>query len=179
MFHHWRRKFHLRSGVPVFVSISLQTSRFQQLITLVPGASGGISINNDITRSDQNTNPMNDATGQEMIQNFINQYFQALGSNPQQVASAYRESSVMKLEGSETTGANIAQALNDKFSGCRFQLNTVDIHFLANSCSVAMVTGGLLLPGQENPLMFTRVFVLSYDGGNPFIANDVFRLNYG
>ncbi len=35
------------------------------------------------------------------------------------------------------------------------------------------------LEGQENPLMFMQKFQIVTDASGPFVAADVFRLNYG
>ena len=156
---------------------ALQTSRFQELVTLAPSGSS-VNIVNDLTRIGE-SNPMNNPTGNNAVQDFLQQYFNALGSNPQQVAAAYREHSQMHLEGTQAKGQEIATSLQEKFTGCQFQLKTLDIHPLKENVTVALVTGALLLPGQENPLYFTRAFVLQHDGSSLYIANDVFRLNYG
>eukprot|EP01138_Halocafeteria_seosinensis_P013354 gb/GECG01013640.1/.p1 GENE.gb/GECG01013640.1/~~gb/GECG01013640.1/.p1 ORF type:complete len:248 (+),score=26.72 gb/GECG01013640.1/:1-744(+) len=153
------------------------TSRFQQLVTLAPSGSS-VNIVNDITRIGE-SNAINNPMGHNAVQDFIQQYFNALGSNPQQVAAAYREHSQMHLEGSQAKGQDIAASLQEKFTGSQFQLKSLDIHPLRDNVSVALVTGALLLPGQENPLYFTRAFILQHDGSSLYIANDVFRLNYG
>ena len=35
------------------------------------------------------------------------------------------------------------------------------------------------LEGQENPLMFAQLFQIVVDESGPFVAADIFRLNYG
>eukprot|EP01138_Halocafeteria_seosinensis_P013355 gb/GECG01013641.1/.p1 GENE.gb/GECG01013641.1/~~gb/GECG01013641.1/.p1 ORF type:complete len:237 (+),score=23.57 gb/GECG01013641.1/:1-711(+) len=177
------RQMHSIPSISFFLSVSsksvipLQTSRFQQLVTLAPSGSS-VNIVNDITRIGE-SNAINNPMGHNAVQDFIQQYFNALGSNPQQVAAAYREHSQMHLEGSQAKGQDIAASLQEKFTGSQFQLKSLDIHPLRDNVSVALVTGALLLPGQENPLYFTRAFILQHDGSSLYIANDVFRLNYG
>ena len=42
-----------------------------------------------------------------------------------------------------------------------------------------MVTGDLAVDGNQNPIKFAQMFHLMPENQNWFIANDVFRLNYG
>lgn len=84
-----------------------------------------------------------------------------------------------------TTEDKNAQGVNDVM-GClssvpqvQHNLITLDVQPLTDNSTVVLVTGQVKIEDNEYPLAFAEAFVLVSDDSGMWIANDIFKLNYG
>jgi hypothetical protein len=62
----------------------------------------------------------------------------------------------------------------------RQSLDTLDVQPVSADSLLVLVTGRIILEGQENPLQFGQAFLLTAAaGGTPSVASEFFRFNYG
>jgi len=88
---------------------------------------------------------------------------------------------MLTWEGQKMQGAaNIVQKLTSlPFQSCTHHVSTMDCQPSGQTGGIIVsVTGQLLVEGEQHPLKFSQVFQLMPAGGNFFVLNDIFRLNY-
>ncbi|CAO3678383.1 unnamed protein product [Umbelopsis ramanniana] len=119
---------------------------------------------------------------QTVAEQFTKFYYDTFDRNRADLASLYRDVSMLTFEGVQTQGTN---SIVEKLVGLPFQkvahrISTVDAQPSNpnNSSIVVTVTGQLLIDDETNPQMFTQTFNLIADGGSFWVYNDVFRLIY-
>ncbi|KZS98903.1 nuclear transport factor 2 [Sistotremastrum niveocremeum HHB9708] len=106
---------------------------------------------------------------------FVDFYYNQFDNDRSQLASLYRESSMLSWESSPFQGST---AIVEKLTTLPFQkvlhkVSTIDAQ--PSSPTVA----SLLVDDSEHPLQFSQVFQLIPDGGSYYVLNDIFRLIYG
>ncbi|KZT44212.1 nuclear transport factor 2 [Sistotremastrum suecicum HHB10207 ss-3] len=114
---------------------------------------------------------------------FVDFYYNQFDNDRSQLASLYRESSMLSWESSPFQGST---AIVEKLTTLPFQkvlhkVSTIDAQ--PSSPTVASllvsVSGLLVVDDSEHPLQFSQVFQLIPDGGSYYVLNDIFRLIYG
>nr|GAT60892.1 nuclear transport factor 2 [Mycena chlorophos] len=118
----------------------------------------------------------------EVAAQFINYYYQTFDSNRANLASLYRDSSMLSFEGAQILGTN---AIVEKLASLPFQkvehkVTTKDAQPSSSSVASVLVsvTGMLVVDDSPNPLQFSQVFHLMPESGTYYVFNDIFRLNY-
>ncbi|KDN53288.1 nuclear transport factor 2 [Tilletiaria anomala UBC 951] len=114
---------------------------------------------------------------------FVKFYYSQFDSARDQLASLYRDHSMLTFEGSQTQGA---AAITEKlkslpFQQVKHQVDTKDVQPTGadGTSLVVQVTGKLLVDDSPAPLQFTQTFTLNPEGGSFYVFNDIFRLVYG
>ncbi|KAF7316955.1 Nuclear transport factor 2 [Mycena chlorophos] len=118
----------------------------------------------------------------EVAGQFINYYYQTFDSNRANLASLYRDSSMLSFEGAQILGTS---AIVEKLASLPFQkvehkVTTKDAQPSSSSVASVLVsvTGMLVVDDSPNPLQFSQVFHLMPESGTYYVFNDIFRLNY-
>jgi hypothetical protein len=170
-------------GIIVFITGDLKqgaaTVKFQQVFTLFPTAAGSLYVRNDIFRTGPGTSAVVNAAGGDLAESFVRQYFEIYDKDRRGLAAIYRDSSSLIVEGSPMVAG--AAAIIEKLSalpGAKHSIDTLDSQQVKENVTLVLVTGKLVLEGQENPLMFTQSFALVTDAAGAYVANDLFSLNY-
>ncbi|CAH7667381.1 nuclear transport factor 2 [Phakopsora pachyrhizi] len=119
----------------------------------------------------------------EIASQFVQFYYQQFDSDRSQLASLYRDQSMLSFEGGEFGGAtNIVNKLRElPFKKVAHQVQTLDAQPSTPGSNglVVLVTGTLIVDDEATPLKFSQSFHLVKDGSTFFVLNDLFRLVYG
>ncbi|KIK54562.1 hypothetical protein GYMLUDRAFT_100055 [Collybiopsis luxurians FD-317 M1] len=114
---------------------------------------------------------------------FVDFYYTTFDSNRANLASLYREQSMLTWEGAPIQSAT---SINEKLTGLPFEkvqhkVETLDAQPSSPTIPSIMVsvTGLLLVDDSPNALQFSQTFHLIPDGSSYYVLNDIFRLNYG
>jgi len=160
-------------------------SRFQQILYLVSDTAvpGGIGIQLDVYRTAGSTGvsaSLNPVAAGKTVMDYITSYYKAIQSDAKAIQAAYRESSIMTVDGETITGGAAIVEKISKFIGCTFEVQTADIlpATADGSMFLSFVGGAFRLPGESNALLFTRVMMVTSDSAGLHLANDMFRMNY-
>ncbi|CAE5957204.1 unnamed protein product [Arabidopsis arenosa] len=134
---------------------------------------------------------------EEVASAFVNHYYHLFDNDRSSLSSLYNPTSLLTFEGQKIYGVeNISNKLKQlPFDQCRHLISTVDSQpsSIAGGCGgiLVFVSGSLQLHGEDHPLRFSQVYLLSIcDGyktfhlipvlqGSFFVQNEMFRLNYG
>ncbi|OAL49491.1 nuclear transport factor 2 [Pyrenochaeta sp. DS3sAY3a] len=112
---------------------------------------------------------------------FVEFYYKTFDENRAGLASLYKENSMLTFEAQGTQGsaAIVEKLQNLPFQQIQHRTDTIDAQPSAEDGILVLVTGALLLGGEDKPMSFTQAFQLKGDGGGSFyVLNDVFRLVY-
>ncbi|KAF2133330.1 putative nuclear transport factor 2 [Dothidotthia symphoricarpi CBS 119687] len=117
---------------------------------------------------------------QEIAKQFVEYYYQTFDANRAGLAPLYRDHSMLTFEAQGVQGT---QAIVEKLQTLPFQqiqhrTDSVDAQPSADDGILVMVTGALLVEGNDRPMSFTQAFQLKADSGNYYVFNDIFRLVY-
>jgi len=114
---------------------------------------------------------------------FTEFYYNTFDTNRANLASLYRDSSMLSFEGSPYQGTT---GIIEKLIGLPFQkvvhkVTTIDAQPSSQTVAsiLVSVSGMLVVDDSENPLQFSQTFQLMPDNGSYYVYNDIFRLNYG
>ncbi|WBW74266.1 nuclear import protein Nxt2 [Schizosaccharomyces osmophilus] len=113
---------------------------------------------------------------------FTQFYYQTFDTDRSQLSSLYRDESMLSFEGAQLQGAKdiVEKLMGLPFQRVQHRISTLDAQPTgANGSVVVMVTGELLLDEEQMAQRYSQVFHLVNNGGNYFVLNDLFRLNYG
>ncbi|KAL1799696.1 hypothetical protein ACET3X_000038 [Alternaria dauci] len=115
-----------------------------------------------------------------IAQQFVQFYYKTFDENRAGLASLYKETSMLTFEATGTQGsaAIVEKLQNLPFQQIQHRTDTVDAQPSADDGILVLVTGALLLAGEEKPMSFTQAFQLKNADGGWFVLNDVFRLVY-
>ncbi|KAJ2493255.1 Nuclear transport factor 2 [Coemansia sp. RSA 2050] len=117
----------------------------------------------------------------DIAKQFVEYYYQAFGSDRNNLAPLYRDISMMSWEGALMQGSKsiVEKLVSLPFQRVAHKVTTIDTQpSLPNSNAIIIVvTGQLLVDEETKPQQYTQMFQLVQDNGF-FIFNDVFRLNY-
>ncbi|KAF1920712.1 hypothetical protein BDU57DRAFT_437950, partial [Ampelomyces quisqualis] len=111
---------------------------------------------------------------------FVEFYYAQFDSNRANLASLYRDHSMLTFEAQGTLGvaAIVEKLQNLPFQQIQHRTDTVDAQPVGEDGVLVLVTGALLVEGSEKPMSFTQTFQLRKEAENWYIFNDVFRLVY-
>ncbi|KAF8256724.1 hypothetical protein EI94DRAFT_1763327 [Lactarius quietus] len=114
---------------------------------------------------------------------FTDFYYTTFDSNRANLASLYRDTSMLTFEGTPIQGSTsiIEKLTSLPFTKVVHKVVTLDAQPSNPSAAslIVSVTGLLLVDDGANPLQFSQVFQLIPDGASYYVLNDIFRLNYG
>jgi len=114
---------------------------------------------------------------------FTSFYYQTFDSDRKQLASLYRDSSMLTFEGTPISGvtAIVEKLTNLPFGSVVHKITTLDAQPSSQQVAslIVNVTGLLQVDGGDNALQFSQVFQLIPESGSYYVFNDIFRLNYG
>ncbi|PWW79717.1 nuclear transport factor 2 [Tuber magnatum] len=114
---------------------------------------------------------------------FATWYYKTLdGEDRSGLSVVYRGHSMMTFETSQFQGLEpIKEKLGSlPFSKLQHCIDTLDAHPSGESGSIiVLITGKLLIDGDEHPQRYSQCFHLIPDGGTYYVLNDIFRLIYG
>ncbi|KAH7889978.1 nuclear transport factor 2 [Phlebopus sp. FC_14] len=135
-----------------------------------------------------------------IAQQFVTFYYGKFDENRQQLASLYRDHSMLTFEGQPFQGS---ESITKKLTSLPFQkvqhrVTTMDAQpaSINGADIIVSVTGLLVVDDSQNPLQFSQTFRLVPDGNTYYVYekisprmytkrshlnrfNDIFRLNYG
>ncbi|KAK4493763.1 hypothetical protein PRZ48_014948 [Zasmidium cellare] len=112
---------------------------------------------------------------------FVQFYYQTFDQNRQQLASLYREDSMLTFEQSPTqgVGAIVTKLTELPFQKVEHQVSTLDAQPSNTSGGILVVVSGALLVDEERrPMSYTQTFQLLPADGSYYVFNDIFRLVY-
>uniref|UniRef100_A0A0E0LXA3 NTF2-related export protein n=1 Tax=Oryza punctata TaxID=4537 RepID=A0A0E0LXA3_ORYPU len=112
---------------------------------------------------------------------FVEHYYRTFDTNRPALVSLYQDGSMLTFEGQQFLGAAaIAGKLGSlPFAQCHHDINTVDCQPSGPQGGMLVFVSGSLRTGpDEHPLKFSQMFQLLPAGGNFYVQNDMFRLNY-
>ncbi|KAF2191104.1 nuclear transport factor 2 [Zopfia rhizophila CBS 207.26] len=111
---------------------------------------------------------------------FVEFYYMTFDKNRAELAALYRDHSMLTFEQDATLGtaAIIEKLQNLPFQQVQHRSDTIDAQPSAEDGILVLVTGALMVEGQERPMSYTQAFQLKRDGESWFVFNDVFRLVY-
>ncbi|BFZ58728.1 Nuclear transport factor 2 [Savitreella phatthalungensis] len=114
---------------------------------------------------------------------FCEFYYKTFDENRAQLAPLYREHSMLTFEGNQLQGVHkIVEKLQSlPFQKVQHRISTLDAHpsSVSGDAVLVMVTGELVVDEEQQTMRYSQVFNLLQDGGNYYVLNDIFRLNYG
>ncbi|KAK3035890.1 hypothetical protein RJ639_033027 [Escallonia herrerae] len=114
---------------------------------------------------------------------FVDHYYTTFDVNRAGLGSLYQEGSMLTFEGQQVLGSqNIAAKLAAlPFGQCQHKVSTVDCQPSGPPGAVLVfVSGALKLSGEQHELKFSQMFhLVPTPHGSFYVANDIFRLNYG
>ncbi|KAG0144318.1 hypothetical protein CROQUDRAFT_660192 [Cronartium quercuum f. sp. fusiforme G11] len=123
------------------------------------------------------------ASPSDVAKQFVQFYYEKFDSDRSQLASLYRDHSMLTFEAAEFAGsANIVKKLQElPFTKVTHQVQTLDAQPSnpGNPSLLVLVTGTLQVDEEGNSLKFSQAFHLVQEAGSFFVLNDVFRLVYG
>lgn len=119
----------------------------------------------------------------DIAQQFTNHYYKTFDESRAKLTSLYRDVSMLTWEGSQILGA---KAISEKLESLPFKtvqhkVTTLDAQPSSPTIGsiIVMVTGLLVVDGEETALQFSQTFNLVPEGEVYWVYNDIFRLNYG
>ncbi|KZF22484.1 putative nuclear transport factor NTF-2 [Xylona heveae TC161] len=119
---------------------------------------------------------------QAVADQFVQFYYQTFDENRQNLATLYRDNSMLTFENTPIQGA---AGIVEKLSSLPFQKvlhkwSTADAQPSSEGGGIlVMVTGALLVDEEQKPMSYTQTFQLLPDGqGSYYVFNDIFRLVY-
>ncbi|KAL9112161.1 MAG: hypothetical protein Q9227_003538 [Pyrenula ochraceoflavens] len=120
---------------------------------------------------------------QAIAKQFVEFYYKTFDSDRQQLASLYRDASMLTFEANPVQGsAGIVQKLAElPFQKVAHRVDSMDAQPTGGSPQdgiVVLVTGALLVDEEQRPMSYTQMFHLKPDGQTFFVFNDIFRLVY-
>ena len=113
---------------------------------------------------------------------FVQFYYQQFDSDRNQLASLYRDHSMLTFESASVLGtkAIIEKLTSLPFQKVKHELSTLDAQPSPGNAGVlVLITGKLLVDDQEHGMNFTQTFQLIQEGGSYYVHNDLFKLVYG
>ncbi|KAK0513507.1 hypothetical protein JMJ35_004493 [Cladonia borealis] len=116
-----------------------------------------------------------------IAQQFVQFYYNTFDSDRGLLAALYREHSMLTFESTASKGVNdiIEKLQSLPFGKIIHQVATVDAQPSNESGGIiVMVTGALLVEGEEKPMSYSQVFQLLPEAGTYYAFNDVFKLVY-
>ena len=167
---------------PIPALYAPQSGRFSSAYLLDKTPAGGMYIRAELLRFNsaaaaakpfsQELDPS--AAGMSLAK----QYYGLLSAKSPELMKLYRESSSVCLEKSVATGLAGVQALLGRMVTGTVTPVTVD-SAQVGATIIVLVSGTVLAEGETNRLAFTQAFCIAADAAGPFIANELFQLNYG
>ncbi|KAK1675711.1 nuclear transport factor 2 [Colletotrichum godetiae] len=118
---------------------------------------------------------------EEIAKQFIEFYYNQFDTDRKQLASLYREGSMLTFESASSLGVNsIVEKLSSlPFEKVKHQVTTLDSQPTTEGGIIILVTGQLLVDEEQRPMSYTQAFQLLRDSlGNYFVFNDIFKLVY-
>jgi len=118
-----------------------------------------------------------------IAQQFTTFYYQTFDANRSNLASLYRDGSMLTFEGAPIQGVGpiIEKLTSLPFQKVQHKVTTLDAQPSSGATAslIVSVTGLLVVDDSQNALQFSQVFHLIPEGGGYYVFNDIFRLNYG
>lgn len=108
---------------------------------------------------------------EEVASAFVNHYYHLFDNDRSSLSSLYNPTSLLTFEGQKIYGVeNISNKLKQlPFDQCRHLISTVDSQpsSIAGGCGgiLVFVSGSLQLHGEDHPLRFSQVYLLSICDG--------------
>ncbi|KXH59742.1 nuclear transport factor 2 [Colletotrichum salicis] len=118
---------------------------------------------------------------EEIAKQFIEFYYNQFDTDRKQLASLYREQSMLTFESASSLGVNsIVEKLSSlPFEKVKHQVTTLDSQPTTEGGIIILVTGQLLVDEEQRPMSYTQAFQLLRDpSGSYFVFNDIFKLVY-
>ncbi|KAF2819073.1 NTF2-like protein [Ophiobolus disseminans] len=116
---------------------------------------------------------------------FLNFYYQSFDGPRHELAMVYRDQSMLSYEGGGVMGAAaiMEKLQNLNFGQIQHRRDTTDVQPVGDDAIIIMVTGALIIQGEERPTGFSQTFHLKNEidangGSNWWIFNEIFRLNF-
>jgi hypothetical protein len=138
-------------------------------------------VRNEVTRFGPGAAPQNaslDASG--LGASFAQQYFSVFSSNRASLAGVYRDTSQLTFEGRPATGGAAVMAEVARLPTGTQEVASLDVQPVSADSVLVVVTGKIVIEGEANALATAQAFlVVNQPGAGPFVANQVFRFNYG
>ncbi|KAF1947722.1 putative nuclear transport factor 2 [Clathrospora elynae] len=111
---------------------------------------------------------------------FVQFYYKTFDENRAALAGLYRHNSMLTFEAQGIQGA---EAIVEKLQSLPFQqiqhrTDTIDAQPSGEDGILVLVTGALLVGGEDKPMSFTQAFQLKSEASGFFVFNDVFRIVY-
>ncbi|CEL52095.1 Nuclear transport factor 2 OS=Schizosaccharomyces pombe (strain 972 / ATCC 24843) GN=ntf2 PE=3 SV=2 [Rhizoctonia solani AG-1 IB] len=117
---------------------------------------------------------------EDITNQFTSFYYPTLSGDRNQLVNIYKADSILSWEGNQYQGVeSILEKLKAFPDGVQFKLVTKDFQMCGDKM-IVLVTGQLITEPGANPVHFSQAFTLAGNGaGGFYVANDLFRLNYG
>ncbi|KHO01693.1 Nuclear transport factor 2 [Metarhizium album ARSEF 1941] len=120
---------------------------------------------------------------EDIAKQFIEIYYNTFDSERKNLATLYRDNSMLTFESASSLGANsiVEKLASLHFQKVKHQVSTLDAQ-PSNSDGgiIILVTGQLLVDEEQRPMNYTQAFQLSRDAaGQYYVYNDIFKLVYG
>ncbi|KAF2268116.1 NTF2-like protein [Lojkania enalia] len=113
---------------------------------------------------------------------FVEFYYQTFDTNRAGLGGLYRPTSMMSWEEKHHLGADaiVEKLTNLPFSKVQHDVTnaTKDFQPIGEDTILVLITGALMVEGQERPMSFSQVFTLKQDAQNWYIYNEMFRFVY-
>ncbi|KAL8953048.1 MAG: hypothetical protein Q9183_007355, partial [Haloplaca sp. 2 TL-2023] len=114
---------------------------------------------------------------------FVEFYYTTFDTKIPDLASLYREQSMLTFESNAVVGASgiVEKLISLPFEKIKHQVQTLDAQPSNEQGGImVMVTGALLVDEEQRPMNYTQAFNLRRDdSGSYFVFNDIFKLIYG
>jgi len=120
-------------------------------------------------------------TARALPQAFVQHYYQTFDTARANLVSLYRPESMLTFENEKLQGPQpiMTKLTGLPFAACQHKIDTCDAQPTMGGCILVMVSGQLVVDGEQHALKFSQVFHLANAEGSFFVLNDIFRLNYG
>ncbi|KJZ73201.1 Nuclear transport factor 2 [Hirsutella minnesotensis 3608] len=120
---------------------------------------------------------------EDVAKQFIEFYYNTFDADRKNLASLYREHSMLTFESASVLGATaiVEKLASLPFQKVKHQVATLDAQPSNDSGGICiLVTGQLLVDEEQRPMNYTQAFQLARDAsGQYFVFNDIFKLVYG
>ncbi|KAB8291424.1 hypothetical protein EYC80_010098 [Monilinia laxa] len=122
------------------------------------------------------------ANFQDVAKQFTEFYYNQFDADRNQLATLYRENSMLTFESASVLGAGaIVQKLGSlPFEKVKHQVSTLDAQPSGEHGGILILITGAFVDEEQRPMNYSQAFQLMPDGaGSYFIFNDVFKLVFG
>jgi len=116
----------------------------------------------------------------EIAKAFVQHFYTTFDSNADQLAGLYQASSMLTFEGTQHMGPEAVITKIKSVGNVKHTVKSMDVQPSSSPNAIIVFVTGSIQIGGDNPLHFCEMFQLvSNSPGSYYVANDVFRLNYG